>query len=59
MLRIAAHRLGVPVAWLHRAAESGDVPAIRAGRQWFVHLDGARQRLLADAERITDEGGKP
>lgn len=55
-VRLAAHRLGVPVAWLRHQAETGDVPAIRAGRMWLVHLEGARERLLSDAERAKREG---
>jgi len=54
-VRVVARRLGVPVAWLRREAETGGVPAIRTGRLWLVHLEGARGRLLADAEHSERE----
>ena len=49
-IRRAAVALGVPLAWLKREAESGGVPAVRAGRQWLVHMDRARAVLAKRAE---------
>lgn len=50
----ASHELGVPSAWLRREAQSGRIPAIKAGRRWLVHLERARIKLAEYAER---EGG--
>lgn len=51
----AAQRLGVPAAWLRREAHAGRIPALRAGRRWFVHLERTRDKLANFAEG--QEGG--
>ena len=58
-IRRAASALGVPLAWLKREAEAGRVPAVRAGRRWFVHLDRAHAQLAdrAASGAETTEGG--
>lgn len=50
-LTFAANKLGVPSAWLLREAQSGRIPAIRAGRRWLVHLERTRTKLAEYAER--------
>ncbi|MGP1347129.1 MAG: helix-turn-helix domain-containing protein [Phycisphaerales bacterium] len=47
----AARSLGVPLAWLRRLADSGAIPAVRAGRRWLVPLDLTRERLVELAKR--------
>ncbi|PHQ81816.1 MAG: hypothetical protein COB69_03640 [Phycisphaera sp.] len=54
---VAAHRLGVPLAWLRREAQAGRVPAVRAGRRWFVHLERTRAKLTQHADAA--KGGEP
>jgi excisionase family DNA binding protein len=60
-VKVVAHRLGVPAAWLRRQVEAGAIPAIRTGRRWLVDIDGARASLLAraragaEADPATDE----
>jgi hypothetical protein len=49
-IRQAAEALGVPLAWLRRQSETGRVPAVRAGKRWFVHWDRARAALAEQAE---------
>ncbi len=54
-IRRAAASLGVPIAWLRREAESGNVPAIRAGARWLVNIEKARDTL---DRRTVAEGGR-
>ena len=49
----AACQLGVPESWLKSQANSGKLPAIRAGRRILIHLDGARSTLAAQAKSHT------
>ncbi|MCC6681135.1 MAG: helix-turn-helix domain-containing protein [Phycisphaeraceae bacterium] len=48
----AAAKLGVPAAWLKREADSGRVPAIRAGRRLRIDPD-AVARVLLERARIS------
>jgi len=54
-IRTSAARIGVPLAWLKREVESGRVPAVRAGRQWLVHLEKAREVIAKQAKN--NKGG--
>ncbi len=56
-IRTSAARIGVPLAWLKREVESGRVPAVRAGRQWLVHLERARE-IIAKQANNSKGGGK-
>ena len=58
-IRRAASALGVPLAWLKREAEAGRVPAVCAGRRWFIHLDRAHAQLAERAATGAEsaEGG--
>ncbi len=41
----AAYMLGVPAKWLRSEAESGRVPAFRAGRRILMDVDEVRRAL--------------
>jgi len=55
-IRTSAARIGVPLAWLRREVESGRVPAVRAGRQWLVHLERAREIIAKQAKNNEGSG---
>jgi len=54
-IRTSAARIGVPLAWLKKEVQSGRIPAIRAGRQWLVHLERAREIIAKQAKN--NKGG--
>ncbi len=56
-IRTSAARIGVPLAWLKKEVESRRIPAIRAGRQWLVHLERARE-IIAKQAKNNEGGGK-
>jgi hypothetical protein len=56
-IRTSAARIGVPLAWLKKEVESGRIPAIRAGRQWLIHLERARE-IIAKQAKNNEGGGK-
>ncbi len=48
-----AVRTGVPFAWLKREVEAGRLPAVRAGRRFFVNTDLLTRALLERAGTTT------
>lgn len=54
-VEIAAHRLGVPTAWLRREVEEGRLPGLVAGRSVLVHLPTITA-LLAERAKGTNGG---
>jgi len=56
-----ADRLGFSVSWLRAEVEAGRIPAVRAGRRWFVHFERAKAILAERAGAGSDrpEGGRP
>jgi excisionase family DNA binding protein len=57
----AADRLGFSVSWLRAEVEAGRIPAVRAGRRWFVHFERTKAELSkrAGVESDQPEGGQP
>lgn len=52
-LRRMASELGVPSQWLREQAESGRVPALRAGDRWLFAPEATRAAVLAMAGDAT------
>ncbi|MFC1762967.1 hypothetical protein ACFL6U_12920 [Planctomycetota bacterium] len=46
-LRSAAHRLGVPFAWLKREVDTGNIPCLQVGRRLLANVQLLEESLLA------------
>ena len=49
-LKLAARRLGVPLAWLRDEIESGRLPGLKAGRAILVHVPTVAKQLTERAK---------
>lgn len=55
LLNIVARRLRVPVHWLRAEAETGRIPALRAGRTWLCDPEAVESALLVRARQTPTE----
>ena len=56
-LRRAAARLGVPIDWLRREAQRGDIPCLRVGRRMLFNVDDVERSIRRRIENPGDEEG--
>ncbi|MCH7526521.1 MAG: hypothetical protein IID39_03705 [Planctomycetes bacterium] len=50
-----SRRLGLPIAYLRREAETGRLPHVKAGQRLLFHVESAERALLERAEQHAKE----